>query len=90
MLGNTQYLRPMVNGYSGFEPATFVERARRLRAFPAAEALAELRRLGVSHIVLREEEFVETEGVGRLHEVERSPDLALLVEVGRMRLYRLR
>jgi hypothetical protein len=90
MLGNTQYLRPMVNGYSGFEPATFVERARRLRAFPAAEAVAELRQIGVSHIVLREEEFVETEGVERLREVERSPDLALLAEVDRMRLYRLR
>jgi hypothetical protein len=90
MIGNTQYLRPMVNGYSGFEPASFVERARRLRAFPAEGAVAELRQIGVNHVVLRVAEFVESEGVERLREVERFPDLTLAAEIDGIRLYRLR
>ena len=90
MLGNTAYLRPMVNGYSGFEPASFVERAQRLRAFPAPAAVAELHDLGVSHIVLRLREWVETEGAQRLREVEASPDLTLIAELEGIRLYRLR
>lgn len=90
MLGNTQYLRPMVNGYSGFEPASFVERARRLRAFPAPEAVAELRQLGVTHIVLRLDEFAAVEGAERLRAVEASPDVVLVADVDGARLYRLR
>lgn len=90
MIGNTRYLRPMVNGYSGFEPEAFIQRARRLRAFPAPPAIAELRQIGVSHVVVRVNEFVETEGAGRLREVEGSADLALVADVDGLRLYRLR
>jgi hypothetical protein len=90
VVGNTQYLRPMVNGYSGFQPASFVERAARLRAFPDPSAMAELRQLGVTDIVVRVEEFIDTEGRERFRAVDDSPDLALVDERDGLRRYRLR
>ena len=59
VLASTQHWRPLVNGYSGFTPASYVEHARRLRAFPGPRAMAELRRLRVTHLVIHEESFDE-------------------------------
>ena len=58
VLASCEHWRPLVNGYSGFTPPAFVERAERLRRFPEDEALAELRRLGVTHVVVHFERFV--------------------------------
>ncbi len=45
---------PRVNGgYSGFEPPGFGARATALNHFPAPDALAEARRLGIRYVVLR-------------------------------------
>ena len=44
---------PRVNGYSGFEPEGFAERATVLNRFPAPDALVETRRLSVRFVILR-------------------------------------
>jgi hypothetical protein len=44
---------PRVNGYSGFQPAGFDERARVLNHFPGPVALAQARALGVRYVILR-------------------------------------
>jgi hypothetical protein len=45
---------PRVNGgYSGFQPPGFAEEATALNHFPAPDALAEARKLGVRYVVLR-------------------------------------
>lgn len=44
---------PRVNGYSGFEPKDFAARVDVLNRFPAADALALSRTLGVRYVVLR-------------------------------------
>ena len=44
---------PRANGYSGFEPQGFAERAAVLNQFPSPEALDEARRLGIRFVVLR-------------------------------------
>jgi hypothetical protein len=44
--------RAMVNGYSGPVPAEFREREVRLRSFPTADTLAELRAIGVDLVVV--------------------------------------
>lgn len=44
--------RPMVNGYSGFNPATYAELLEGTREFPDPPALDYLRRLGVTHVTV--------------------------------------
>jgi len=49
---STVHWRPLVNGYSGYFPPEYWEQAARLRAFPAPEAVALLRALGVRYVLL--------------------------------------
>ena len=44
---------PRVNGYSGFQPAGYDQRARVLDHFPGPVALAQARALGVRYVILR-------------------------------------
>src|SRR5260221_2223437 len=44
---------PRVNGYSGFQPPRFDNLATVLNRFPATDALARARQLGVRYVVLR-------------------------------------
>ena len=43
---------PLVNGYSGVYPPSYLERLRALRSFPDEPSMAQLRRDGVRYIVL--------------------------------------
>ncbi len=49
---STTHWRPLVNGYSGYFPASFWERAARLERFPSDDTLAELRALGVRYVIV--------------------------------------
>ena len=56
---NTPYLyfslwhwHPMVNGYSGFTPASYIDLQHALESFPAPEALSALRQHGVTHVTI--------------------------------------
>ena len=48
---------PLVNGYSGFLPESYLQRRVDLALFPAEEAIGVLRRLGVRHVVIHREDF---------------------------------
>ncbi len=52
VLGSTAHFRPLLNGYSGFTPASYVERAEALREFPDDRAMDTLRRAGVTHVIV--------------------------------------
>lgn len=52
VLASTVHWTPLVNGYSGFTPPAFVERAEVLRHFPDEAAIALLHELGVSHVIV--------------------------------------
>ncbi len=49
---STVHWKRLVNGYSGYFPPGYWERAERLQAFPGSEAVALLRELGVRYAVL--------------------------------------
>ena len=49
---STTHWRPLINGYSGYVPASFWERASRLERFPSDDTLAALRALGVRYVVV--------------------------------------
>ncbi len=52
VLASTRHWQPMLNGYSGFTPASYVEHARALAGFPDDRSWQLLRDRGVTHIVL--------------------------------------
>jgi hypothetical protein len=52
VLNSTAHWKPLVNGYSGFVPAGYAGIAEALRDFPDDRSRAELRRLGVTHVVV--------------------------------------
>jgi hypothetical protein len=52
MLASTRFWKPIVNGYSGFKPASFYTNVEELRGFPDARSLTHLRHLGVTHVVV--------------------------------------
>jgi len=90
VLNNTRYFAPLVNGYSGFEPDTYVERARHLETFPETEAITVLRALGVTHVTVHVAAFAQRSGAEALESVGLRPELHLLAEDGGIRLYQVR
>ena len=89
VLANTRYLRPLINGYSGFQPASYEERGRALQAFPAVEAIATLKTLGVTHVTVHRDAFVAQFGRDTLEAIDRATELELVEEIDGVRLYRL-
>ncbi len=53
MLSSTRHWRPMLNGYSGYRPASYYETADALAGFPSAASLAWLRQRGVTHLFVQ-------------------------------------
>ena len=50
MLNSTAHWRPIVNGYSGFQPASFYQHAQVLQGFPDNPSMALLHELGITHV----------------------------------------
>jgi hypothetical protein len=69
MLNSTANWQPLVNGYSGFQPPSFYEHVAALESFPDARALAALRRIGVTHVIVHTEAYTPAQ----LHALESSP-----------------
>lgn len=90
LLNNTRSFAPLVNGYSGFQPAAYLERGRVLNTFPAAAAIAELQRIGVTHVTVHAADFADRFGADALSAIARAPELALVFESDGIRLYTLR
>ncbi len=49
---STQTFHPMLNGYSGFKPASYYEHVRRLASFPDQASIDYLRGVGVTHVLV--------------------------------------
>jgi hypothetical protein len=85
MLASTRHWHPMLNGYSGFTPASYMEHQSRLGGFPNDESLQFLRSLGVTHVVVDEVNLPPDRG----QRARETPALRLLAEEGPLRIYRL-
>jgi hypothetical protein len=90
MLHSTVHWRPILNGYSGFMPASYALHHEALREFPDASALAYLRRLGVTHVAVHANAFAEVHGHQRLQQISTTPGLHVAVQGGaNLTIYRL-
>jgi hypothetical protein len=90
LLHATAHWRPMLNGYSGFTPPSYVRHYELLRSFPDPSTLAALRGEGVSHVVVHVNAFVSEAGQERFDQIATSPGLQLVMVAGNLRIYRLR
>jgi hypothetical protein len=65
--------KPLVNGYSGYLPPSYVERIRRLFRMPDPDGLAQLRADGVRYVIIHEGSYkVPTEAGNIMAMLERE------------------
>lgn len=89
VLNSTAHWRPLMNGYSGHTPRSYVDVAREFALFPAPSAIDAMRRAGVTHVMVHPARFTHGDAVMKL--CGASPSLERLGS-GRhgMTLYRLK
>ncbi len=82
--------RPMVNGYSGFFPASYLRLVRVMQTFPDESSIAYLRERGVSYLLVRPSFYDEERWQQVRDRLERPGGLRLLAgfpEPGRELIY---
>ncbi len=85
MLASTRFWKPMLNGYSGFKPASFYKNVEALRSFPDEASIAHLRTLGVTHVVVDGRNMAPA----AMERLGHFPELRSLADDGTLRLYLL-
>jgi len=88
MLASTIHWKPLVNGYSGFQPASYRRLTDAMRTFPDPPTTDVLRHTGVTHVIIHRDRF----GAGRdllLAAMERSGEFELVAGDEQVRLFRL-
>jgi hypothetical protein len=90
VLNSTAHWRPLMNGYSGYTPASYRELAWTLWYFPDERAIAAMRAAGVTHVTVHPRKYGHRERT--FDTLARRPDFELLaISAGQgVRLYRLR
>jgi hypothetical protein len=89
MVWSTMHWKPLVNGYSGFEPRSYQTLSRQMRRFPDPPTTDILRRSGVTHVIVHRDRF----GAGRdllLARLNASDEFARVAADENVFLYRLR
>ncbi len=85
MLNSTAHWRPIVNGYSGFQPPSFYRHADALQGFPDATSMKLLQELGVTHVFVHNTQLsAETRAA-----ISQEGRLKLVETFGSIALYRL-
>jgi hypothetical protein len=85
MLASAGSWQPMLNGYSGFKPASYYEHVKQLSGFPDQRAIDYLLSLGVTHVIVESRSMRP----GPLEAIERTPELHLWQTDGNVRIYLL-
>jgi hypothetical protein len=89
VVNSTAHWRPLLNGYSGYTPATYVDVAPLLWYFPDARAFPPMNASGVTHIMVHPHRWGH-ESSKVIESISRRPDLELIAvdEKAGLRLYR--
>lgn len=77
---STFHWKPIVNGYSGFFPPSYVHRLERMRGFPDSSGFAQLLRDGVRYLIVHPRLYPRRRRVEVLEALVRRPDL---IQLGR-------
>jgi hypothetical protein len=85
VLYSAWHLKPLLNGYSGFTPASYVTHEAVMRLFPSPDSVRSLRAIGVTHVLLHKRR-VPADVLNRCRE---SRDITLIADEGDQVLYSL-
>jgi hypothetical protein len=72
---STIHWKPLLNGYSGFTPATYDTAYRALRTFPSDEAIAYLRAVGVRYLLVHQRFYIEAQFYSHVAALTNRADL---------------
>ncbi len=86
MVNSTKHWRPMLNGYSGFRPASYEKSYEAARAFPAQQSLIALHDRGVTHVIVHRKAL----GDDRVAQLARIHELQEIASEGDIAIYRFR
>jgi hypothetical protein len=90
VLNSTEHWRPLMNGYSGYTPASYVRFADAFWYFPRDYAIEAMRRAGVTHVMVHPERF-GNEADEVIRTLNGRSDFELMgVGTRGLRLYRIR
>ena len=89
MLNSTSHWRPLLNGYSGFAPVSYVDHYRALRDFPDAVSIAALRTSGVTHTVVHLTMYEPAASREMMSNLQMAEGLTLIADENGIRIYRL-
>jgi hypothetical protein len=90
VLNSTAHWQPLMNGYSGYTPASYVTFADAFWYFPRDYAIDAMKRAGVTHVMVHPERFGR-EGPDVIRQLETRQDFELVGTGARgLRLYRLK
>ena len=90
MVASTAHWRPVVNGFSGFQPPDFRDLAQVVGTFPSVVSLARLRALGVRHVVVHTASYTRPDAIRqRLAGLDDLSGVVLVATDGPDALYRL-
>lgn len=78
MYFSTFHWHRMINGYSGFSPPSYRELVEKTRTFPDAASLEEIRRRGVSYVIVHGTFYTDAQLAALNNRIAASPDLALI------------
>jgi hypothetical protein len=90
---STFHWKPLVNGYSGYQPDSYLERLARLRGFPDTHSLNVLSRTGVTYLLVHLSSYGEPETRKLLLDLQAARGVAVLGKlndgIGPAIIYRL-
>jgi hypothetical protein len=90
MLNSTRHWRPMLNGYSGYRPASYAVTFKAIQGFPDQAALTALHERGVTHVFVHADAFRGAFGNNRFDSLRSNPALMHVAESGDIVLWKLR
>jgi hypothetical protein len=90
MLNSTRHWRPILNGYSGYSPRSYVETYTIVQGFPDDASLLALHTRGVTHVIVHEDDFSDMFGRDRFKAIAAVASLQPVAESGDIHIYRLR
>jgi hypothetical protein len=79
------HLKPLLNGYSGFTPASYATHEAVMRLFPLPDSVRSLRAIGVTHVLLHKRRVARE----LLQQCAVSPEITLVADEGDEVMYSL-
>jgi hypothetical protein len=78
MLNSTVHWKPLVNGYSGFVPASYFSLYEDVKNFPAPSALDALRRRGITHVIVHDAALADSaRATGAFEQIANEAGIAI-------------